>query len=57
MADETGGAGAYALTLSTSEAETVAQALRVLLATLGREDSDQIAEIQALLRRLPAPAA
>ncbi len=42
------------ITLSASETETLVQALRMLLATLGREDADEIAEIQALLARLAA---
>ncbi len=57
MADETGGAGEYIVELSGSELETVVEALRLLLATLGREDADQIAEIEALLARLPAAGA
>ncbi len=40
--------------LSESEVETVVEALKLLLATLGRGDADQIAEIQALLARLAA---
>ena len=57
MADGTGGAGEYIVELSGSELETVVEALRLLLATLGREDADQIAEIEALLARLPATGA
>jgi hypothetical protein len=57
MADGTASAGAYALELNDSEVATVAQALRLLLDTLGREDADQIAEIQALLARLPEAGA
>jgi len=57
MADETTGADAYTVELSASEVETVAQALQLLLGTLGREEADQIAEIQALLARMPSPAA
>jgi hypothetical protein len=57
MADETTGADAYTVELSASEVETVAQALHLLLGTLGREEADQIAEIQALLARMPSPAA
>ncbi|MCU0505853.1 MAG: hypothetical protein MUE82_08795 [Chloroflexi bacterium] len=51
MADET---ATTTLELSASEMETVVEALRMLLATLGREDADQIHEIQALLARLAA---
>jgi hypothetical protein len=57
MADETTGADACTVELSASEVETVAQALQLLLGTLGREEADQIAEIQALLARMPSPAA
>jgi len=56
MADETAGADAYTVELSASEVATVAQALRMLLDELGREDADQIAEVQALLARLPNAA-
>ncbi len=42
------------ITLTDSEKETVVEALQMLLATLGRDDADQIAEIQALLARLAA---
>jgi hypothetical protein len=45
-------AGGTTLELSASEAETVVEALKMLLSTLGREDADQIQEIQALLARL-----
>ena len=38
--------------LNASEIETVVEALKLLLAALGRGDADQIAEIQALLARL-----
>lgn len=57
MADGTGEAGAYTLELNADELQTVAQALRLLLATLGRGDAVQIGEIQALLARLPGPGA
>jgi hypothetical protein len=57
MTDGTAAAGAYALELDASEVATVAQALRLLLDTLGRDEADQITEIQALLARLPDPAA
>jgi hypothetical protein len=52
MTDGTAAAGAYTLELNDSEIATVAQALRLLLDTLGREDADQITEVQALLARL-----
>ena len=42
--------------LTGSEAATVRQALTLLLATLTRDEADQIDEIQALLARLPAPS-
>jgi hypothetical protein len=42
------------LELNASEVETVVEALKLLLAALGRGDADQIAEIQALLARLAA---
>ena len=45
-------AGDITITLTASEKETVVEALQVLLATLGRDDADQIAEVQALLARL-----
>jgi hypothetical protein len=51
MTDEASGT---TLELSASELETVVEALRMLLATLGREDADQIHEIKALLARLAA---
>ena len=41
-----------ALELTASEAETVVEALRLLLATLGRGDGEQITEVQDLLARL-----
>jgi hypothetical protein len=45
------------LQLSASEAATVRQALSLLLDTLSRDEGDQVAEIQAILARLPAAAA
>ncbi len=45
-------AGDTTITLTESEKETVVEALQVLLATLGRDDADQIAEVQGLLARL-----
>jgi hypothetical protein len=41
-----------ALELTASEAETVVEALRLLLSTLGRGDGEQITEVQDLLARL-----
>jgi hypothetical protein len=41
-----------ALELTASEAETVVEALRLLLATLRRDDGEQITEVQGLLERL-----
>ena len=45
---------ALELRLSPSETELVRAALRLLLSTLGREEADEIAEVQALLRKLEA---
>jgi Arc/MetJ-type ribon-helix-helix transcriptional regulator len=42
------------LHLSPSEIELVRAALRLLLSTLGREEADELAEVQALLRKLEA---
>ena len=41
-----------ALELTASEAETVVEALRLPLSTLGRGDGEQITEVQGLLARL-----
>jgi hypothetical protein len=41
-----------ALELTASEAETVVEALRLLLATLRRADGEQITQVQGLLARL-----
>jgi hypothetical protein len=54
MTDETGTAAT--LELDASEVETVVEALKLLLATLGRDDADQITEIQGLLARLSGAA-
>jgi len=56
MTDDTT-AATSTVELSGSEVATVAEALQLLLDTLGRDDADQIAEIQALLARLPGAAA
>jgi hypothetical protein len=56
MTDGTPAAGTHTLELDDSEVSTVAQALQLLLDTLGRDDADQIEEIQALLARLPDAA-
>ena len=47
-------AGGATLELSASELETVIEALRMLLSTLGREDAEQVQEIKALLARIGA---
>jgi hypothetical protein len=46
--------GGTTLELTASEAETLVEALKMLLSTLGREDAGQIQEIKALLARLSA---
>jgi len=40
------------LELDPDERELVATALRLLLSTLGREEAEELAEVQALLRKL-----
>jgi hypothetical protein len=40
------------LELTVSEAETVVEALRLLLATLRRADGEQVTEVQGLIERL-----
>ena len=53
MTDETGTVEAtVALELTASEKETVVEALKLLLATLGHGDAEQIAEVRGLLARL-----
>jgi hypothetical protein len=42
------------LELSVSEVELVRTALEMLEDTLGREEADELQEVQELLRRLPA---
>lgn len=41
------------LELTTGEIELIRTALQMLEDTLGREEADELAEVQALLRRLP----
>lgn len=43
--------------LSSDEAELVRTALRLLESTLGREEADELEEVQALLSRLGAAQA
>jgi len=49
-------AGTLRLELTTNEVELLRTALRMLEDTLGREEAEELQEVQALLRRLPAPA-
>ncbi len=48
---------AATLAFSASEAELLRTALKLLIDTLGREEADELAEAQAILARLPSPAA
>jgi hypothetical protein len=48
---------ATAIELTTAERDLIRTALRVLIASLGREDADQIDEAQALLAKIDRPAA
>ena len=43
--------------LSASELELVRTALKVLLSTLGREEADELEEVEALLARINTQAA
>lgn len=43
----------YAVTLTPSEIDLIRTALEILEDTLGREEADELVEVQALLRRLP----
>lgn len=43
----------YPLNLSPAEVELLRTALEMLEDTLGREEADELAEVQGLLRRLP----
>ena len=51
--DETG-ATTTRLDLTTSELELIRTALQMLEDTLGREEAEELDEVQALLARLPA---
>ena len=50
-----GGQSKTPLELSAEELELVRTALRLLEATLGREEAEELADVQALIRRLGAP--
>ena len=53
MTEEIGAvATTITLELTASEAETVVEALKLLLATLGHGDAGQITEVQGLIARL-----
>jgi len=43
----------YSVTLTASELDLVRTALEMLEDTLGREEADELEEVQGLLRRLP----
>jgi len=43
----------YTVTLTPSELDLVRTALEMLEDTLGREEADELGEVQGLLRRLP----
>jgi hypothetical protein len=43
----------YSLTLTPSEIGLIRTALELLEDTLGREEADELGEVQDLLRRLP----
>lgn len=43
----------YSVTLTASEIDLVRTALEMLEDTLGREEAEELDEVQALLRRLP----
>jgi hypothetical protein len=45
--------GTARLDLTPSEVAVIRTALEMLEDTLGREEADELAEVQALLRRLP----
>jgi hypothetical protein len=42
---------------SRSELDLLRTALRLLLSTLGREEADELVEVQALLAKIDRPAA
>ena len=43
----------YSLALTASEIDLIRTALEMLEDTLGREEADELGEVQGLLRRLP----
>lgn len=43
----------YPVAFSASDVALLRTALRLLLSTLGREEADELEEVQALLARLP----
>ena len=43
----------YSLTLTPPEIDLIRTALEMLEDTLGREEADELGEVQGLLRRLP----
>ena len=43
----------YSVTLTPSELDLVRTALEMLEDTLGREEAEELGEVQGLLRRLP----
>lgn len=43
----------YSVTLTASELDVIRTALEMLEDTLGREEADELDEVQSLLRRLP----
>ena len=45
----------FPIEMTSSELALVRMALEMLEDTLGREEADELAEVQALLRRLPEP--
>jgi hypothetical protein len=55
MADDAAGASAATtLEFTRGELELVRAALRLLLSTLGREEADELADVQAILARVEA---
>jgi hypothetical protein len=44
------------LSLTADELELVRTALRLLISTLGREEADELAEVQAILARIDSAA-
>ncbi|MBI3751380.1 MAG: hypothetical protein HY263_06960 [Chloroflexi bacterium] len=45
----------FPIEMTASELGLVRTALEILEDTLGHEEAEELAEVQALLRRLPAP--